>query len=139
MSLFTTDQVNIQNVSVLTTQTATVEGALAVNGGASITGATSITGALAVNGGASITGATSITGALSASGKVAGLSASAPAAVGAQAIQIGSTATLGIYVCTGAPTVAAAKGSLCIRTDGANASEILYAYDGAAWSAFANP
>jgi hypothetical protein len=120
MSLFTTDQVNIQNVSVLTTQTATVEGALAVGGGASITGATSITGVL------------------SASGKVAALSASVAVAGGAQAIQVGSAAALGIYFGSGAPTIQAAQGSLYIRTDGSSTSTRLYVNtDGAAtWTNF---
>lgn len=57
-------------------------------------------------------------------------SGTAPAAGGMSAILISSTANLGIYVGSGAPTVAAAKGSLYLRTDGNSTSTRLYSSDG---------
>lgn len=57
---------------------------------------------------------------------VSAASATAPVAGGALAMRIGSTAGLGIYFGSGAPTVSAAQGSLYIRTDGSSASTRLY-------------
>ena len=57
-------------------------------------------------------------------------SGTAPAAGGMSAILISSTANFGIYVGSGAPTVAAAKGSLYLRTDGNSTSTRLYSSDG---------
>jgi hypothetical protein len=42
------------------------------------------------------------------------------------AILISSTAGLGIYVGSGAPTVSAAKGSLYLRTDGSTTNDRAY-------------
>lgn len=50
----------------------------------------------------------------------------APVAGGASAFLATSTAGLGIYVGSGAPTVSAAQGSLYIRTDGSSTSTRLY-------------
>ena len=49
-----------------------------------------------------------------------------PAAGGMLAFQMSSTSGLGIYVGSGAPTIAAAQGSLYIRTDGSSTSTRLY-------------
>jgi hypothetical protein len=53
-------------------------------------------------------------------------SGTAPAAGGMSAILISSTAGLGIYVGSGAPTVSAAKGSLYLRTDGSTTNDRAY-------------
>lgn len=63
---------------------------------------------------------TSITGNLTVD------SGTAPAAGGMSAILMSSTANLGIYVGSGAPTVAAAKGSLYLRTDGSGTTDRAY-------------
>jgi hypothetical protein len=53
-------------------------------------------------------------------------SGTAPAAGGMSAILISSTAGLGIYVGSGAPTVSAGKGSLYLRTDGSTTNDRAY-------------
>ena len=53
-------------------------------------------------------------------------SALAPVSGGAQAIQMGTTANFGIYFGSGAPTVAAAQGSLYLRSDGSSTSTRAY-------------
>ena len=71
--------------------------------------------------------ATTVTAAsVSATGNVTADSGTAPAAGGMLAFQMSSTAGLGIYVGSGAPTIAAAQGSLYIRTDGSSTSTRLY-------------
>jgi hypothetical protein len=73
--------------------------------------------------------ATSVT-TLSATGNITADSGTAPAAGGMAAFLASSTANFGIYVGSGAPTVAAAKGSFYLRTDGSSASTRLYVSDG---------
>lgn len=63
---------------------------------------------------------------VSATGNLTADSATAPAAGGMQAVQISSTAGLGIYVGSGAPTITAAQGSLYLRTDGSSTSTRAY-------------
>ena len=63
---------------------------------------------------------------VTATGNVTADSATAPAAGGMLAFQMSSTAGLGIYVGSGAPTISAAQGSLYIRTDGSSTSTRLY-------------
>lgn len=63
---------------------------------------------------------------VSATGNVTADSGTAPAAGGMAAFLASSTAGLGIYVGSGAPTVAAAKGSLYLRTDGSGTSDRAY-------------
>ena len=75
-------------------------------------------------------GAATSVASLSATGNITADSGTAPAAGGMSAILISSTANLGIYVGSGAPTVAAAKGSLYLRTDGNSTSTRLYSSDG---------
>lgn len=59
--------------------------------------------------------------------KVAGFkAATATTAGGVQAINLGTTAGLGIYFGSGAPTITAAQGSLYVRTDGSSVSTRLY-------------
>ncbi len=62
----------------------------------------------------------------SVSGTVAVLNATAPVAGGSAAFLATSTAGLGVYFGSGAPTVAAAQGSLYLRTDGSSASTRAY-------------
>lgn len=63
---------------------------------------------------------------VSATGNITADSGTAPVAGGASAFLLTSTAGLGIYVGSGAPTVSAAQGSLYIRTDGSSTSTRLY-------------
>jgi hypothetical protein len=67
---------------------------------------------------------------LAATGNITADSTVAPAAGGMASFLASSTAGLGIYVGSGAPTVAAAKGSFYLRTDGSSASTRLYVSDG---------
>ena len=70
--------------------------------------------------------ATSVT-TLGASSTVTALNASAATAGGAAAfLATSTTGGLGIYMGSGAPTVAAAKGSLYLRTDGSSTSTRAY-------------
>ena len=63
---------------------------------------------------------------VSATGNITADSGTAPVAGGAAAFLATSTANLGIYIGSGAPTVSAAQGSLYIRTDGSSTSTRLY-------------
>jgi hypothetical protein len=67
---------------------------------------------------------------VSATGNVTADSGTAPVAGGAAAFLATSTANFGIYLGSGAPTVAAAKGSLYLRTDGSSTSTRLFVSDG---------
>jgi hypothetical protein len=74
--------------------------------------------------------ATSVT-TLAATGNITADSASALVAGGASAFIATNTAVgMGVYVGSGAPTVAAAKGSIYLRSDGSSASTRLYVSDG---------
>ena len=68
---------------------------------------------------------------VSATGNVTADSASALVAGGASAfIATNTAAGMGVYIGSGAPTVAAAKGSLYLRSDGSSASTRLFVSDG---------
>jgi hypothetical protein len=67
---------------------------------------------------------------LTTTGNITADSGTAPVAGGAAAFLATSTAGFGIYLGSGAPTVAAAKGSLYLRTDGSSTSTRLYVSDG---------
>ena len=85
--------------------------------------ATSVT-SLAATGG--VTAAT-----VSATGNITADSNVALVAGGASAFIATNTAVgMGMYIGSGAPTVAAAKGSLYLRSDGSSASTRLYVSDG---------
>jgi len=62
----------------------------------------------------------------SATGNVTADSGTAPVAGGAAAFLATSTANLGIFIGSGAPTVSAAQGSLYLRTDGSSTSTRAY-------------
>lgn len=76
------------------------------------------------------TGTETVTGTFGANTTITGNvtvdSGTAPAAGGMSAILISSTANLGIYVGSGAPTISAAQGSLYLRTDGSSTSTRAY-------------
>ena len=63
---------------------------------------------------------------VTATGNITADSATAPAAGGMAAFLASSTAGLGIYVGSGAPTISAAQGSIYLRTDGSSTSTRLY-------------
>ena len=80
--------------------------------------------------------ATTVTAAsVSATGNVTADSATAPAAGGMAAFLASSTANLGIFVGSGAPTVTAAQGSLYLRTDGTTTNDRVYVRGSSAWIA----
>lgn len=83
----------------------------------------STTGAVTTT--ATIGPATSVAS-VSATGNITADSGTAPTAGGMLAFQMSSTAGLGIYVGSGAPTVSAAQGSIYLRTDGSSTSTRLY-------------
>jgi hypothetical protein len=68
---------------------------------------------------------------VSATGNVTADSASALVAGGASAFIATNTAVgMGVYIGSGAPTIAAAKGSIYLRSDGSSTSTRLYVSDG---------
>jgi hypothetical protein len=74
---------------------------------------------------------TSVT-ALNATGNITADSNVALVAGGASAFIATNTAVgMGVYIGSGAPTVAAAKGSIYLRSDGSSTSTRLYVSDGA--------
>jgi len=64
--------------------------------------------------------------AVAVTGNVTADSGTAPVAGGEAAFLATSTAGLGFYVGSGAPTVSAAQGSIYLRTDGSSTSTRLY-------------
>lgn len=71
--------------------------------------------------------ATSITGAATATGSVTAGSGTAIAAGGSTTgLLISSTASYGVFVGSGAPTISAAQGSLYLRSDGSSTSTRAY-------------
>lgn len=71
-------------------------------------------------------GPATVVDSVAATGNVTADSGTAPAAGGMAAFLMSSTAGLGIYVGSGAPTVSAAKGSLYLRTDGTTTNNRAY-------------
>ena len=101
-------------------------GAVTVNG--TFGAATSVT-SLAATTVAATGGVTAAT--VSATGNITADSASALVAGGASAFIATNTAVgMGVYIGSGAPTVAAAKGSIYLRSDGSSTSTRLYVSDG---------
>ena len=83
-----------------------------------------------------VTASGAITGAsASVTGNLTADSGTAPAAGGMSAVLISSTANLGIFVGSGAPSVTAAQGSLYLRTDGTTTNDRIYVRGSAAWIA----
>ena len=97
------------------------------------TGAVTVTGTFgAATSVTSLAATGSVTAAsLSATGNVTADSNVALVAGGASAFIATNTAVgMGVYIGSGAPTVAAAKGSLYLRSDGSSTSTRLYVSDG---------
>jgi subtilisin family serine protease len=86
------------------------------------TGTVTVTGTFGAATSVTSLAATTVT----ATGNVTADSATAPAAGGMAAFLASSTAGLGVYVGSGAPTIAAAQGSLYLRTDGSSTSTRAY-------------
>jgi hypothetical protein len=78
-----------------------------------------------------------VDGDVAAAGVVTAKSATATTAGGVQAIGLGTTAALGIYYGSGAPTISAGKGSLYLRSDGSGVSDRMYVNTdaGTTWTA----
>lgn len=72
---------------------------------------------------------------VSATGNVTADSGTAPAAGGMAAFLASSTANFGIFVGSGAPSIAAAQGSLYLRTDGTTTNDRIFVRGSAAWIA----
>ena len=71
-------------------------------------------------------GPATVVDSVAATGNVTADSGTAPVAGGMAAFLMSSTAGLGIYVGSGAPTISAAQGSIYLRTDGSSTSTRLY-------------
>ena len=63
---------------------------------------------------------------VSGTGTVTAISGTAITAGGSAALLATATASFGVFLGSGAPTIAAAKGSLYLRSDGSSASTRLY-------------
>ena len=104
-------------------------------------GTTTFSGPVVSNNGfvGAITGpvtATTVTAtSVSATGNLTADSGTAPAAGGMSAVLMSSTANLGVFVGSGAPTVTAAQGSLYPRTDGTTTNDRIYVRGAPAWIA----
>ena len=101
----------------------TFSGPVRSQNGFEVVSINSSTGAVTTT--ATLGAATSVT-TVTATGNITADSGTAPAAGGMAAFLASSTAGLGIYVGSGAPTVSAAKGSLYLRTDGSTTSTRAY-------------
>jgi len=86
-----------------------------------VTSTNGFVGALTGNVTGNVTGTT-----VAVTGNVTADSGTAPVAGGAAAFLATSTAGLGVYFGSGAPTVTAAQGSLYLRTDGSTTSTRAY-------------
>jgi len=75
----------------------------------------------------SVTSTGAVTGTtVSGTGTVTAISGTAITAGGLAALLATSTASFGVFLGSGAPTIAAAKGSLYLRSDGSSSSTRLY-------------
>lgn len=106
--------------------TGTIYGISVTNG--AISSALSLTSTLAVTGATSLTGALTVSNTVSTTGQLSLQTSTAPPASGASTsgIKFSSTANLGFYWGSGAPTFSAAQGSLYLRTDGSSSSTRAY-------------
>jgi len=87
-----------------------------------------IASALTLNSTLTVVGATVLSSTLGTVGQPSFMTTTAPPAAGTSTagIKLSSTANLGIYFGSGAPTFSAAQGSLYIRTDGSSTSTRMY-------------
>lgn len=93
-----------------------------------ISSALSLTSTLSVTGATTLSSTLSVTGAVTTVGQLRVQSTTAPPAAGASTsgITFSSTANLGLFWGSGAPTFSAAQGSAYIRTDGSSTSTRMY-------------
>jgi len=106
----------------------TVAGTGTIYGLSVAAGALTVSGALAASSTLAVTGTTTLSSTLSTVGQPSFLTATAPPAAGASTagIKVSSTANLGLFFGSGAPTFSAAQGSLYMRTDGSSTSTRMY-------------
>lgn len=119
--------VNVDSVAGYTAAGIGTVYGMAISSG-NITGAVSVGGALTASSTLAVTGATTLSSTLATTGQASFQTSVAPAAGGANTsgIKMSSTANLGIFFGSGAPTLSAAQGSLYMRTDGSSTSTRLY-------------
>jgi hypothetical protein len=93
-----------------------------------ISSALSLTSTLAVTGATTLTGALTVNNTVSTTGQLSVQTSTAPPAAGASTsgIKVSSTANLGLFWGSGAPTFSAAQGAVYMRTDGSSTSTRLY-------------
>ena len=106
-----------------TSNSGTLFGTLtATTGNASFGGTLGVTGATTLSSTLAVTGASTLTGQLSVQ------TSTAPPAAGLSTagIKVSSTANLGLFFGSGAPTFSAAQGAIYLRTDGSSTSTRLY-------------
>lgn len=106
--------------------TGTIYG-ISVTAGA-ISSALSLTSTLSVTGASTLSGAITAGSTISTTGQLSVQTSTAPPAAGASTsgIKFSSTANLGLFWGSGAPTFSAAQGSLYLRTDGSSSSTRAY-------------
>lgn len=80
-------------------------------------------------------GPATVVDSVAATGNITADSATAPAAGGMAAFLASSTANFGIFVGSGAPSIAAAQGSLYLRTDGTTTNDRIYVRGASSWIA----
>jgi hypothetical protein len=118
---------NTVTIAATTASTTTTTGALIVSGGAGVAGNINTGGLISATG--NITGGNVLSGAVvSAVGNATILSGTAVPAGGTTGAgyKLSSTANLGVFFGSGAPTLSAAKGSLYLRTDGSTTNDRMY-------------
>ena len=88
-----------------------------------------ISSALTLNSTLTVTGATTFNGTVASNGQLSAQPTTAPPAAGATSagIKLSSTANLGLFFGSGAPTFSAAQGSIYMNTTGSSTSTRLYA------------
>ncbi len=93
-----------------------------------LSGTLSVTGNSTLSGTLSVTGNSTLSGTLSTVGQLSLQTGTAPPAAGAttSGIKVSSTANLGIFWGSGAPTFSAAQGAIYLRTNGSSTSTRLY-------------
>jgi hypothetical protein len=118
---------NPVTIAANTVSTSTTTGALKVTGGVGVVGNVNTGGLISATG--NITGGNVLSGAvISAVGNATILSGTAVPAGGTTGAgyKLSSTANLGVFFGSGAPTLSAAQGSLYLRTDGSSTTTRMY-------------
>jgi len=135
--ILTSPTINAPTITNATITTDTITGfstsntgsvySISVTAGA-ISSALSLTSTLAVTGATTLTGALTVNNTASTTGQLSVQTGTAPPAAGAatSGIKVSSTANLGLFWGSGAPTFTAAQGAIYLRTDGSSTSTRLY-------------